>query len=76
MLEEVRGVSLPDLKRGDKNQAVKILQILLNGQGFNCGSVDGSYGPKTQTAVTLANKAHGSVASSVNIDTWKYLFNK
>lgn len=70
------GIELPDLKRGDKDKNVAHLQCLLNGKGFDCGSVDGSYGPKTEAAVLLVNQSAGYVSKNCSIDTWKYLLNK
>lgn len=39
------------LKRGDKGKAVEELQYFLNKIHFNCGKIDGSYGPSTEDAV-------------------------
>lgn len=39
------------LKNDSEGSAVRKLQILLNGLGFNCGSVDGDFGAKTLAAV-------------------------
>jgi len=46
-------IQLPDptLKNGDKGDAVKLLQNALKVAGFNCGTSDGDYGPKTEQAV-------------------------
>lgn len=49
-------LTLPVLKQGMKNDTVKALQILLNGRGYNCGAVDGSFGPATLSAVKLFQK--------------------
>lgn len=49
-------LTLPVLREGMKNDTVRALQILLNGRGYNCGSVDGSFGPKTLSAVKLFQK--------------------
>ena len=50
-------VTLDVLKKGSKGDSVKALQILLNGNGHNCGTVDGSFGPATLTAVKSFQKA-------------------
>ncbi len=42
---------LPDLQLGDKDPAVTLLQAALNIRGFDCGSADGIFGPKTQAAL-------------------------
>lgn len=69
------GLELVDLKKGDKNTAVGVLQCLLNGRGFDCGSVDNSFGSKTEMAVLEANKAAGKISKVCTIETWKYLIN-
>lgn len=67
-------VSVPVLKQGAKGDSVKPLQMLLNGYGFNCGDVDGSFGPKTLAAVKAFQKAKGlSVDGSVGPATWAKL---
>ena len=43
----------PTLRKGDKREEVKTLQKKLNDFGYTCGSVDGSFGAKTQSAVLL-----------------------
>ena len=46
-------ISLPTLKKGDRGEAVKALQILLVGRGFRCGvwGADGDFGKATQDAL-------------------------
>ena len=39
------------IKRGDYSNDVKSLQEFLNWAGFDCGTPDGSFGPKTEEAV-------------------------
>ena len=64
-------VSVPVLKQGAKNDSVKALQILLNGYGYSCGSVDGSFGPKTLSAVKAYQAANKlTVDGSVGPATW------
>lgn len=41
-----------------KNEEVKTLQSYLNSKGYNCGLVDGLFGPKTKKAVILFQKAN------------------
>ena len=67
-------VTLPVLEKGSVGDSVKTLQTLLNGYGFNCGTVDGDFGTKTLTAVKSYQKsvkltADGSVGSA----TWTAL---
>jgi TP901 family phage tail tape measure protein len=47
------------LKRGSKGNDVKKLQQVLNKLGFNAGSVDGIFGPKTQAALQAFQKKNG-----------------
>lgn len=64
------------LRKGDKGEAVKALQILLIGNGFSCGShgADGSFGPATDTAVREYQKAMGlAVDGIVGVNTWTKL---
>ena len=44
-------VELLILRKGMKGEAVKALQALLNLRGFNCGTVDGDFGTKTDAAL-------------------------
>lgn len=67
-------VSIPVLKQGMKGDYVKPLQILLNGRGYDCGTVDGSFGPKTLSAVKLFQKNKGlTIDGSVGPKTWEKL---
>ena len=52
---------LPDgtLIRGDKGSAVTALQEALNRAGYDCGTADGSFGAKTETAIKNYQKSHG-----------------
>lgn len=44
-------IGLRRLKKGDKGEDVRALQILLTGKVYSCGGIDGSFGPKTDAAV-------------------------
>ena len=64
-------VNVSVLKSGSKGSSVKALQILLNGFGYSCGSVDGSFGPKTVSAVKTFQTKNGLTADgSVGSLTW------
>ena len=52
-------MEMKNLKKGSKGEAVRALQILLNGRGCSCGSADGDFGSKTDTAVRKYQKAKG-----------------
>lgn len=70
------GASLDDVRYGQQDQNVKVLQALLNGAGYDCGKCDGIYGPKTRTALLEFKKARSLPANDlVNIEVWNKLFN-
>ncbi len=50
---ETLSVPQPTLKRRDKGNEVIKLQKLLNFLGYNCGDVDGDFGPKTENALKM-----------------------
>ena len=67
-------VKVPVLKKGAKGESVRMLQILLNGLGCDCGEPDGSFGSKTETAVKKFQKEKGlTVDGSVGAKTWNAL---
>jgi peptidoglycan hydrolase-like protein with peptidoglycan-binding domain len=50
------------LKKGAKGDEVTQLQNFLNNAGYDCGTADGKFGPKTKTALIkfeIANKLKG-----------------
>lgn len=62
------------LKKGSKGSAVRALQILLNGYGYNCGSADGDFGTKTETALKAFQKANGLTVDGIaGAKTWQKL---
>ena len=52
-------ITLTELKLGSKGPEVKSLQILLYANGYNCGTADGIFGPKTYAALKNFQKARG-----------------
>ena len=67
-------MELDILKKGSKGNSVKALQILLNGNGYSCGSVDGEFGAKTYDAVVKFQKANKlDVDGIVGAQTWSKL---
>lgn len=69
-------VTLQVLEKGSVCDSVKALQTLLNGYGFNCGAVDGSFGANTLDAVKAYQKsAKITVDGSVGPETWGSLLN-
>lgn len=62
---------MPQLQRGSKGKAVKVLQVILGGL-----EVDGSFGPKTLEAVKAFQKKHGlDPDGEVGPLTWHALIN-
>ncbi|MFV9511797.1 N-acetylmuramoyl-L-alanine amidase [Tepidibacillus sp. LV47] len=53
------------LKRGSRGEDVKKLQNKLNSLGFNCGTVDGVFGLKTELAVRALQKASGILIDGI-----------
>ena len=67
-------VTLPVLKKGSKGDSVRALQILLNGKGYNCGTVDGDFGTNTDKALRAFQTANGLVADGIaGAKTWTAL---
>ena len=66
--------TVPYLKSGDKNEAVRVMQNVLIFLGFSCGTsgADGSYGPATVKAVKAYQKAVGITQDGIcGRDCWK-----
>jgi peptidoglycan hydrolase-like protein with peptidoglycan-binding domain len=53
------------LKPGAKGAAVKQLQRALKSAGYSPGTIDGSYGPSTESAVKQFQQAHKLVADGI-----------
>ncbi len=69
-------ISLPVLENGDKSETVRAMQQLLIKKGYSCGSKadDGSFGPKTTTAIKAFQKGKGLTADAVcGEKTWEKL---
>lgn len=56
---------LPVLRQGDRGNGVSLLQILLALNGYDPGPIDGIFGPRTRTAVTLFQRDHFLVPDGV-----------
>ncbi|EFL41934.1 peptidoglycan recognition protein family protein, partial [Streptomyces griseoflavus] len=66
--------SYPTLKRGATGEHVRALQTLLKAQSFDPGTVDGSFGPATESAVKAFQASRKLVADgSVGPKTWTAL---
>ena len=53
------------LGTGSSGAEVKQVQLILQGQGYNVGPVDGIYGPQTQTAVQAFQRAKGLLPDGI-----------
>ena len=62
------------LRNGSKGTQVKVLQWLLNLNGYDAGTIDGVFGKKTKAAVEAYQKANGLEADGiVGKKTWTKL---
>jgi hypothetical protein len=67
-------VNLPILENGRSGGSVEALQMLLNCNGYSCGTVDSDFGPKTEAAVKKFQKAKGLTEDGiVGKNTWTAL---
>lgn len=57
--EKKVNITLKELMMGSKGPEVKSLQILLYANGYNCGTADGVFGPKTDAALRNFQRARG-----------------
>lgn len=65
---------MPTIKKGNRGDAVKKAQELLNAKGFDCGAADGIFGSKTQKAVKSFQKSKGLKADGIiGKNTWAAL---
>lgn len=61
----------PLTMRGSVGDYVKLLQSLLKDKGYDCGDIDGKFGPKTESAVKKYQKDKGlTVDGKVGPQTW------
>ncbi len=67
-------INMKILRNGNKGTQVKVLQWLLNENGFDAGLVDGIFGTNTRSAVRAYQKAKGlDVDGVVGKNTWTKL---
>ena len=63
------------VKVGSKGDLVKLVQLMLNENGYNCGTADGIFGTNTEKAVEKYQRAKGlSVDGIVGNNTYAKLF--
>ena len=66
--------AMPILRKGSLGESVKVLQSRLNAVGYACGSVDGIFGIRTQTAVIAFQAENGLIKDGiVGQTTWAEL---
>ena len=62
------------LRKGSSGEYVKLLQSILKDKGYECGAIDGKFGPKTLSAVRRFQEDKGlDVDGIVGPKTWKEL---
>ena len=67
--------TMPTLRNGSRGTWVKVLQWLLNDNGYNAGKADGIFGKNTLAAVKAYQQAEGlSVDGVCGKNTWTQLF--
>ena len=65
---------MEQIKSGSKGEVVELVQRMLNEKGYACGSADGIFGAKTESAVRSYQKAKGlSVDGIVGDNTYAKL---
>jgi len=67
--------NLPVLRDGSRGSAVVTLQESLNALGFNSGTADGAFGPRTKAAVQAFQRDQGITADGIvgRQETWPAL---
>ena len=66
---------MQQIKSGSKGEVVELVQRMLNEKGYACGSADGIFGAKTESAVKSYQKAKGLSADGiVGNNTYAKLF--
>ena len=56
---------MQQIKSGSKGEVVGLVQRMLNEKGYACGSADGIFGAKTESAVKSYQKAKGLSADGI-----------
>ena len=66
---------MQQIKSGSRGELVALVQLMLHEKGYSCGSADGIFGTKTESAVRSYQKAKGlSVDGIVGTNTYAKLF--
>lgn len=66
---------MQQIKSGSRGELVALVQLMLHEKGYSCGSADGIFGTKTESAVRSYQKAKGlSVDGIVWTNTYAKLF--
>ena len=72
--EEAHALSLPDLQINSTGNPVVLLQAALIVRGYNCGTADGIFGAKTQSALNSFKRDRGQQTDGkVDALTWAEL---
>ena len=66
---------MQQIKRGSRGELVALVQLMLNEKGYSCGTADGIFGTKTESAVKSYQRAKGLSADGiVGTNTYAKLF--
>ena len=66
---------MQQIKRGSRGELVALVQLMLHEKGYSCGSADGIFGTKTESAVRSYQKAKGLLVDGiVGTNTYAKLF--
>ena len=71
---EEHGGFMRIMKKGMRGEDIRQMQQMLNDAGFDCGTADGIFGAKTETALKEFQKNHGLTADGIcGLQTWTAL---
>ena len=66
---------MQQIKSGSRGELVELVQLMLHEKGYSCGSADGIFGTKTESAVRSYQKAKGLLVDGiVGTNTYAKLF--
>ena len=69
--EENHDLDPPFIQTGDRGDAVSLLQAAINLRAYNCGTVDGDFGPKTAAALNRFKESKGLEPNGkCDTETW------
>ena len=77
VMQAAPAFAFENVKKGDQNSDVKVLQMRLNDLGYSVGTADGDFGGKTYDAISSFQQDHGlAVTGEVDETTWNALYDE